>query len=198
MPTASPPGAGPADRHLGDVHAVLAEDRADAADDAGHVVVAEDQQAAVEIGFQPVVVERHQPRHVLAEERAGGAMLCRRRSSLRPSSTSGTRPCRSAILRSSLMPRCCSSSSALTMFTSSSSAFCNRPAANAAVSTLVSLSAISPRYVQAARLAGRPAASRPAAGPGGRRRRDSRGATRASWGRATPCSPRGGSAPVVR
>ena len=33
-------GSGAADGHLGDVHAVLAEDRADGADDAGHVAVA--------------------------------------------------------------------------------------------------------------------------------------------------------------
>ena len=45
-----------------------------------------------------------------------------------------------------LMPRCLSSTSALTMFTSSSSAFCSSPAAKTAVSTLVSLSATSPRY----------------------------------------------------
>ena len=46
----------------------------------------------------------------------------------------------------SSMPRCLSSSSALTRFTSSSSALCSRPAANTAVRTFVSLSAISPRY----------------------------------------------------
>ncbi len=39
----------------------------------GTSLVREDQQHAVEVGFQPVVAELHQPRHVVAEERAGGA-----------------------------------------------------------------------------------------------------------------------------
>ena len=69
-----------ADRHLGDVHVVPAEDRAHAADDARHVVMAEHQQPAVQIRFQPEVVERHQPRHVLAEDRARGPVLGRDRS----------------------------------------------------------------------------------------------------------------------
>ena len=51
-------GGGAADRHLGDVDLVVAENRADRADDAGHVVVGEDQQVAVQIGFQAKVARR--------------------------------------------------------------------------------------------------------------------------------------------
>ena len=69
-PTASPPGRRPADRHLGNVHIVLPKNRADAPMMPGTSSMAEHQQAAVQIGFQPEVVERHQPRHVLAKDRA--------------------------------------------------------------------------------------------------------------------------------
>ena len=61
--------------HLGDVHAVVAEDRAHRADDARHVVVREHQQHAVEIGLQPRVAQANQPRHVVAEQRAAGFEL---------------------------------------------------------------------------------------------------------------------------
>ncbi len=66
----------------------------DRADNAGHVVVAKHEQAAVQIGLQPAVVERHQPRHVLAKNRAGRLVLPRDRTSPPPSSTSGTNPSR--------------------------------------------------------------------------------------------------------
>ena len=61
-----------ADRHLGDVDPVLAEDRAHLADDARHVAVREDHQDAVEVALQSAVALLHQPRHVVAEQRAGG------------------------------------------------------------------------------------------------------------------------------
>ena len=44
---------GMADRHLRDIHFVIAEDRADHADDARAVVMCKHQHVAVEIGFKP-------------------------------------------------------------------------------------------------------------------------------------------------
>ena len=56
------PGAGAiaAEGEVGDVDAVLAEDGADAADDAGHIEVAADQEGAVERGFDIDAVELEQ------------------------------------------------------------------------------------------------------------------------------------------
>src|SRR6476660_171605 len=66
---------GPADCHLGDIDAVFAENRTYAPDDAGHVPVTEDEQTAVQIGLETEIVERDEPRHLLAKERAGGPVL---------------------------------------------------------------------------------------------------------------------------
>ena len=49
------------DGHLRDVHPVLTKDCANAANHARHILVREDQQATVEIGFQSVAVDG-QPR----------------------------------------------------------------------------------------------------------------------------------------
>ena len=138
-------GGGAADGHLGDVDAVIAEDGADGADDAGHVVVREDEQVAVEIGFEAEIAEADEAGHVVAEERAAGdEFFCwplvtstdieelKAPGSLRDSSVS-------------LMPRSRRSSSALTMLTSSSRARSSRPAQKAAVTSRVFFLVSSPR-----------------------------------------------------
>ena len=52
---------GAADRHLGNVHVVSAEDRADHSDDARHVVMCEDQQDTIQVGLEAVVAEPDEP-----------------------------------------------------------------------------------------------------------------------------------------
>ena len=66
--------SGPTHRHLRDVDARLAEGVADTADDARHVLVGEHEQDAVEIGLEALAFELHDPRHRVAEERAGGTV----------------------------------------------------------------------------------------------------------------------------
>jgi len=61
-----------ADVHLGDIHAVAAEGGPDEADQAGAVVVSEDQEAAVEVGVEPVGPDPDQADELLAEEGPGG------------------------------------------------------------------------------------------------------------------------------
>lgn len=68
-------GSGAADGHLGDVDFVIAKDRADGTDDAGAVVVGENEQIAIEIGFESEFAESNEARHVGAEERAAGIHL---------------------------------------------------------------------------------------------------------------------------
>ena len=60
----------PADGHLGDVDLVLAEDRADEADQARHVAVREDQHDAVHVGVEVVRAELHEAQILVAEQRA--------------------------------------------------------------------------------------------------------------------------------
>ena len=67
--------AGPAHGHLGDVHPVGAEDRADFADDARHVAVCENHENAVEVGVETEIAELDQAGHVVAENRAGRQTL---------------------------------------------------------------------------------------------------------------------------
>ena len=62
------------DSHLGDVHSQPAECGADPANDAGHVLMREHQQNAVEIGLQPMTFQLHQPRHRMPKQRAGRAV----------------------------------------------------------------------------------------------------------------------------
>ena len=54
-------GASAADRHLGNIDAVIAKDCAHSANDAWHVVVRENEQVAIEIGFEAEFAEANQP-----------------------------------------------------------------------------------------------------------------------------------------
>src|SRR6185436_14540049 len=53
-------GGGAADGHLGDVDPVVAKDGPDRADDAGDVVVGEDEHHPVQVGFQAEVRQADQ------------------------------------------------------------------------------------------------------------------------------------------
>jgi hypothetical protein len=66
-------GAFAAQREVGDVDALLAEDGADAADDAGHVEVAADQQVAFERGLDVDAVELEQARLLAVNDGGAGA-----------------------------------------------------------------------------------------------------------------------------
>ena len=71
----------PADVHVGDVDAGVAEDRADPADDAGAVVVAHDQHVAGRRHVDRVVVDRHDAGlAVEPDERAGDRVVAARRA----------------------------------------------------------------------------------------------------------------------
>lgn len=61
-----------ADGHLGDVHAVGAEDAADLADHAGRVAVLEDHQRAIQVALQVAAGLLDQSGHVVAEQGARG------------------------------------------------------------------------------------------------------------------------------
>ena len=66
------------ERHVGDVDAGVAEQRADAADHAGHVVVAQEQQAPGELDLEREAVHAHEPGVVIgAEHRADDRALLR-------------------------------------------------------------------------------------------------------------------------
>src|SRR5205823_8844334 len=64
------------DRHVGDVDAGLAEERADPADHAGHVVVAEEDHQRRELHLELEAERVDEPMAVLIpDDRAGGAYL---------------------------------------------------------------------------------------------------------------------------
>ena len=67
--SAWPPASFAAQRHAGDVHAVLAHERADVADDAGPVAIFEEEQHALGLRLHVAAVDLHDARRA-AEERA--------------------------------------------------------------------------------------------------------------------------------
>ena len=138
-PIASPPGMLAADVHLGDVHAVAAERRADEADQAGAVAVGEDEQGAVEVGVEPVGAEPDQAEELLAEEGAGGDVGLPLGRRPRTGSWCRSRRGRSTSPRSIAIPRSLARTSALTRLTCSSSAASIQPAAKLAVISRVFL-----------------------------------------------------------
>ena len=134
-----------ADCHLGDIYLVLPENRAHPADNARHVGVGKHQKDAVEKRFQAVIVDLHQPWHVAAEQGSRGAARFAFGRHLGADDR---------IERSPILPRLFDqfnaalrrkSTSALTMFTSSTMPASNSPHANAALNSFVSFPATSPR-----------------------------------------------------
>jgi len=65
----------PADRHLGDVDIVLAEQGADETDQAGNIAVAEQKQHAIEMGVEAVGPQMGEAQLPVAEQGAGGPVL---------------------------------------------------------------------------------------------------------------------------
>ena len=62
-------------RHVRDIHSVVAADGSNKTDQAGLVFVAEDQQLAVQVSIQVEAVEPDQSEESVAEDRAGDAEL---------------------------------------------------------------------------------------------------------------------------
>src|SRR5262249_41827078 len=64
----------PAHGHLSDVYMVLAEDRADEADQPRHITVREDEHDPVHETIEVIRPNLHEPEILVAEKRAGGSV----------------------------------------------------------------------------------------------------------------------------
>ena len=56
------------DGHLTDIDTVLAKNGSHASDDPRDVVVGEQQHVAIEVGFQSVIIDRDESRHVVSKD----------------------------------------------------------------------------------------------------------------------------------